>query len=464
MVNKYRVKLNMLDALSKSLRNIVKTVKGSSLIDEETVNNMIEQLENALFESDINVDLVLSMIENVRTYALKEKLPPAVSRSDYIVKVIHDELINLLGRRMVEWNPDPTKTNILIFIGIQGSGKTTSISKASLYWKRRGMTPAVIGADTFRPGAYSQLTQMLEKYNIEVYGEEKPKKDSASIVKNGLKYYEEKTKTKPNIILIDTSGRHKEEKSLLKEMKKIVSTASPDEIILVIDGTIGQNAFKQAEAFNVTTKIGSIIVTKMDGSAKGGGALSAVSATGSKIKYLGTGEKIEDFEKFDPERFVERLLGMGDLKGILEKVTTAGLLDQQEDMMEAFKKGKMNLKLYKSQMSQMKNMGNLSKLASMIPGMGAAGSITPGMEKTSKDTMKKFNAILNSMTEEELNSYHPSKTLKLSRRERIASGSGTDVHNIQELLKNFETTQSIMKKMRKTRGKDKMLSGLKGMF
>lgn len=452
----------MLDSLSSSLRGIVKKVRGQSLIDEKQVNEMIEELETALIESDVNVDLVLHMTERVREQALQEKLPPAVSRTDFIIKVIHDEMINLLGKKHVDWNPDPSRLNKLMFIGVQGSGKTTTIAKAALYWKRRGMVPAIIGADTFRPGAFAQLEQLVATFGVEVFGSEKPKNDSKKIVKEGLEYFATKTKTVPNMILIDTSGRHKEESGLLKEMENIAKAASPDEIVLVIDGTIGQNAFRQAEAFNKSTKIGSIIVTKMDGSAKGGGALSAVSATNSKIRYLGTGEKVEDFEKFDPERFVERLLGMGDLKGILERVQTAGLLDQSEDAMEAFKKGKMNLQLYRTYMKQMSNMGNMGKILSMLPGMG--GSITPGMEKTSKEMLNKFSSLLDSMTEEELESYHPSKTLKLSRRERVSHGSGNPVQNIQELLKNFETTQVFMKKMRKTRGKDKMLSGLGNMF
>ena len=452
----------MLDSLSSSLRSIVKKVKGSSLIDEKQVNSMIEELESALIESDVNVDLVLSMTERVRELALQEKLPPAVARTDFIIKVIHDEMINLLGKKHVDWNPDPSKMNKLMFIGVQGSGKTTVIAKAALYWKRRGMVPAIIGADTFRPGAFSQLQQLVTNHGIEVFGSEKPKNDSNKIVKDGLEYFSKEAKTVPNMILIDTSGRHKEEKGLLKEMENIAKAASPDEIVLVIDGTIGQKAFDQAEAFNKSTKIGSIVVTKMDGSAKGGGALSAVSATNSKIRYLGTGEKIEDFEKFDPERFVERLLGMGDLKGIIERVTTAGLLDQNEDAIEAFKKGKMNLQLYRTYMKQMSNMGNMSKILSMLPGMG--GNITPGMEKTSKEMLAKFSAVLDSMTQEELESFHPTKTLKLSRRERISYGSGTSIQTIQELLKNYETTQVFMKKMRKTRGKDKMLSGFGNMM
>ncbi|MHA2365403.1 MAG: signal recognition particle receptor subunit alpha [Candidatus Hodarchaeales archaeon] len=453
----------MLDSLSTSLRKIVKKIRGTSLIDEAQVSELVEDLETALIESDVNVDLVLHMTQQVRARALEEKLSPMISRTDYVVKIIHDELIDLLGKRHYAWTPKSTEINVLMFIGIQGSGKTTTIGKAALYWKRRGMYPGVICADTFRPGAYNQLNQLLEPYEIEVYGEPKSKHDATKISREGIKYFKEKSKKKPNIIFIDTSGRHKEEKGLLKEMKQIAKTSSPDEIVLVIDGTIGQNAYLQAEEFNKTTQIGSIIVTKMDGSAKGGGALSAVAATGSKIRYLGTGEKIEDFEKFDPERFVERLLGMGDLKGILERVTTAGLLDQQEDMMEAFKKGKMNLQLYKTQMKQMSNMGNIGKLLSMFPGMGGA-KIPQGMEKQSKENMRRFEAIMNSMTQEELTSYHPNKTLKVSRRDRIARGSGTQVQDIQLLLKQFEMTQNMIKRMRKQRGKEKMFQNFGGGF
>ena len=406
--------------------------------------------------------MVLQLTETIRTRALEDKLSAAVSRTDYVIKIIHDELINLLGARHYPWTPKATEVNTLMFIGIQGSGKTTTIAKAALYWKRRGMTPGVICADSFRPGAYVQLKQLLEHHDIEVYGEAKSKKDATRLVKDGLKHYEEKTKKKPNLIFVDTSGRHREEKGLLKEMKQIAKAASPDEIVLVIDGTIGQNAYQQAEEFNKATKVGSIIVTKLDGSAKGGGALSAASATGSKIRYLGTGEKIEDFEKFDPERFVERLLGMGDLKGILERVTTAGLLDQQEEMIEAFKKGKMNLKLYQAQMKQMSNMGNMGKLLSMIPGMG--GKLPQGSEKQSKETMLRFDAIMSSMTQVELTSYRPHKDLKLTRRERIAKGSGTEVQDIQLLLKQFDLTQNMIKRMRKQRGKEKIFQNFQGLM
>ena len=450
----------MLDSLSNSLRGIIKKVRGISIIDEEKVNNLLDELQAALIEADVNVDMAVSMVERVREEALKDKIAPGVSRTDYVIKIIHDELINLLGKKNYPWDPNPDKINVLMFIGVQGSGKTTAIVKSALYWKRRGLNPGVIGADTFRPGAYTQLKQQLDPHNIEVYGEEKPKKDSEKIAEEGLKYFKEKTKV--NVVLIDTSGRHKEEKGLLKEMERIAKKVNPDEVVLIIDATIGQNAYAQADAFNVSTKIGSIIVTKMDGSARGGGAISAVAATGTKIRYIGTGEKIEDFEQFDPERFVERILGMGDIKGIIERVTNAGLLDQPEDIMEAFKKGKMNLRIWKVQMQSVTKMGNIGKLLSMLPGMGTA-SLPAGAEQQSKESIRKNLAMLNSMTAEELEDYHPAKLLKQSRRERIARGSGTDVQGVQTLLKQYEAVITTMKRMRKDRTKGGMLSKMGGM-
>lgn len=450
----------MLDNFSNSLRNITKKIRGLPIVDEEKINDLLDELERALVEADVNIELALTMVETVREKALTDKIAPGISRQDYVIKLIHDELINLLGKKNYPWTPDPNKLNILMFIGVQGSGKTTTIAKASLYWKRRGLNPGVIGADTFRPGAFVQLKQQLEPHGIEVFGSEKPKKDSDKIASDGLKHFKENTKC--NIIFIDTSGRHKEEKGLLKEMKKIAKKVSPDEIVLVIDGTMGQNAFSQADAFNATTKIGSIIVTKLDGSARGGGAISAVAATGSKIRYIGTGEKIEDFERFEPERFVERILGMGDLKGILERVTNAGLFDQPEDILEAFKKGKMSLRIWRNQMKSVGNMGSMGKIMSMLPGMGSA-NLPPGFEQQSKANIAKSLAITNSMTREELDDMHPAKILKQSRRERIAKGSGTTVQDVQAVLKQYEATVGAIRRMRKNRGKDKMFGGMGGL-
>ncbi|MFW9930128.1 MAG: signal recognition particle receptor subunit alpha, partial [Candidatus Thorarchaeota archaeon] len=436
-------------------KNVIKSIRKITIVDLDKVNELLDDLQTALIEADVNIELAISMIERVKEHALNDKIAPGISRTEYVIKIIDDELISLLGKRNFPWDPDLNKLNKLMFVGIQGSGKTTTIAKAALYWKRRGLNPGVIGADTFRPGAYKQLKQLLDPYEIEVYGEEKPKDDSDKIAEKGIKYFSENSKV--NVVFIDTSGRHKEEKGLLKEMERIAKKVKPDEIVLVIDATMGQNAFKQADAFNASTGIGSIIISKMDGSARGGGALSATAATGSKIRYIGTGEKIEDFERFEPKRFVERLLGMGDIQGIIEKVTNAGLFNQSDDVMEAFKKGKMNLKLWKSQMMSLSKMGSMGKLLSMLPGMGS--NLPPGFDQMSKESMKRIISITNSMTAEELDNEHPMKLLKQSRRERIAKGAGLSPKDVQEVLKQYEVTVNAMRRFRKDRGKGKGLMG-----
>ena len=426
------------------------------IIDEGRAEEVLEDLRNALIEADVNIDLAIAMLAKVRKRTLEDKLAPGISRADYVIKTLHDELVELLGRRSFPWEPDPNKMNVAMFVGIQGSGKTTTIAKAALYWKRRGLNPAVICADTFRPGAFVQLRQLLTPYSIEVFGEEKQKLESHKVAEIGLKQFRDKGGH--HIVFVDTSGRHKEEKGLLKEMERISRAVVPDEIVLVLDATVGQNAYAQADAFNAATRIGSIILTKMDGSARGGGAISAVAATGSKIRYIGTGEKIEEFERFDPDRFVERILGMGDLKGIIERVTNAGLLDQSEDMIEAFKRGKMTIRIWKTQLESVGKLGSLSKVLSMIPGVGS--NLPPGFEQTGKENIKRIVALTNSMTEEELDDDHPRKLLKQSRRERIARGSGTTQQDVQSLLTQFDATLAAMKRIRKDRNRGK--GGLPG--
>jgi len=433
-------------SLSVSLRSLVKRLRGLPVVDEKTIKLAIADLRRSLLTADVKVSLVEEMVSRVERRALTEKIAPGISRTDFVIKILHDELITLLGKKPQRLRLDPLKVNKIMLIGIQGSGKTTSLSKMAVHLQKRAFNVGVIGADTFRPGAYLQLKQMLDPYGIEVYGYEKPGKSAVKVVKEGLKHFSENKKI--NVILIDTSGRHKEEKELLKEMKDISKKAKPDEIILVIDGTIGQRAYEQSEAFNSTVKAGSIILTKLDGSAKGGGAISAVAATGSKIRYTTNGEKIEDMREFEPTRFVESLLGMGDLKGILQRVAEAGLMEDQDELEKAMKKGKMTLKLYKMQMEKISKMSSLGKFLSMIPGAGSG--LPPGFEKQSKENMRKFTGICNSMTEEELEN---SSIIKASRIKRIAKGSGTTTQDVRMLLKQYEMTQNMLKKFKSSRRK-----------
>lgn len=441
----------MASALGSSLRNIIKKIRRAGLVDKQLVQEIMVDLQRALLMADVEVDLALEMTERVKEHALDDDVAPGVSRRDYMIKLIYDEITNLLGRRHQPLLLDPGKQNILLLVGIQGSGKTTSISKLARYYQKRGFKMGVIAGDTFRPGAYDQLSQLVEPLQVPIFGEPDEKK-SLKVVTRGLKHFQKDKNT--NLILVDTAGRHKEETSLLKEMRQIATKISPTEIILVIDGTIGQVARKQAQAFHSATDIGSIILTKLDGSAKGGGAISAVAATGAKIRFIGDGERVEDFREFDPNKYVSEILGMPDITSIVERVADAGLMIDDDELMMAFKKGKITLRHLKLQMDQMENVGSLGKVLGMIPGFGQ--NMPPGFEAMGKENIRKFRAIFAAMTDEELDN---SRILNASRRERIARGSGTTVDDVRLLLKQHKMTQKMLKQYRGSRGKRQMLPG-----
>jgi len=329
----------------------------------------------------------------------------------------------------------------MMLVGIQGSGKTTAAAKLARYFQKRGLKPALICADTYRPGAYAQLQQMANRINVSLYGELKAQ-DPVKIAINGLKQFNDR-----DVIIIDTAGRHKEEQELIKEMMMLEKSIRPDEVMLVIDGTIGQQAMTQAKAFNEATPIGSILVTKLDGSARGGGALSAVAATGAPIKFISTGEKIEDIEPFIPSRFVGRLLGMGDLETLIEKVREAEV-KVPEKKAKAILSGKFTLTDMYEQFEAMKGMGPFRKLLKMLPGMSY--DIPEDMLNMAEDRLEKWRVIIQSMTPEEKNN---PKTFNASRIRRVARGSGTSEKEVKELLKQY----SIMRRMLKTLRRKKKL-------
>ncbi len=422
-------------------------IRGAPIVDKKLIDELIQDLEDALISGDVNLDLVFNVTKEVRQKALKDEIPMGVSRRDYTLKVIYDELAKLLGKRYEPLRLNPNETSILMFIGIQGSGKTTSIGKVANYFQKRGYKIGVIGADTFRPGALAQLQQYLEPIKIEVYGDEKEKK-TTNIIKNGLKHFKEKKNI--NLILIDTTGRHKEETALMREMQDISKIAKPSEIILVVDATIGQQAQAQADAFNRATPLGSIILTKMDGSAKGGGAISAVAITGAKIRFYGDGEKIQDLEEFNPTRFVGSLLGMGDLEGLINSVNEAFDLKDTAELRDAFKKGKLTLRHFKIQMESASKQSSIGKMVSKIPGVGSILGKQPNIEEEGQRNMKRFIAICSSMTDDELDN---ARMIKGKRIQRIAKGSGTSPQEVKLLLQQFNTMTKQLKMMRKMRGR-----------
>jgi len=426
-----------LDHLGSSLYEALKKVFRASVVDEATVKELVHDVQKALLQADVNVKLVLDISKRIEERALKEKVPPGISRREHVIKVVYEELTRFLGDKPAPMKMEPGKRRIMMLVGIQGSGKTTAAAKLARYFQKRGLKPAVICADTFRPGAYAQLQQLANRINVPLYGDLKTK-DPVKIVTEGLKQFSEK-----DMVIVDTSGRHKEEQELIKEMKMLERSIRPDEVMLVIDGTIGQQALAQAKAFNEATPIGSILVTKLDGSARGGGALSAVAATGAPIKFIGTGEKTEDVEAFVPSRFVGRLLGMGDLETLLEKVREAEIT-VPEKKAKAILSGKFTLTDMYEQFEAMKGMGTFKKLMNLIPGMSY--KIPDEMLNTAEGRLEKWRVIIQSMTPGEKDN---PKVFNASRMKRVARGSGTNEKEVKELLKQYVMMRRMLKTMRR---------------
>ncbi len=427
----------VLDRLGSSLNTALKKIFKAPVMDEKTVKELVRDIQRALLQADVNVKLVLEVSKRIEERALKEKVPPGVSRREHIVKVVYEELTRFLGEKAASLKIEPGKRMVLMLVGIQGSGKTTASGKLAKYFQKRGLKTALVCTDTYRPGAYDQLKQLAGRANIPVYGEPKEKK-SEKIALRGLKQFKDY-----DVVIVDTAGRHKEEKGLINEMKRLEKTIKPDEAILVIDGTIGQQAAVQARALHEATPIGSILVSKLDGSARGGGALSAVAAIGAPIKFISAGEKLGDIEPFVPSRFVGRLLGMGDLQSLVDKVRDAEV-KVPEKKVRAFLSGKFTLTDMYEQFESMKKMGPLKGLLKMIPGMSY--NIPDEQMNMAEDALKRWRVIIQSMTPKER---EKPKILSSSRIRRVARGSGTTEKEVKELIKQYNNMRKMMKTFRR---------------
>ncbi|MGD6934681.1 MAG: signal recognition particle protein Srp54 [Candidatus Bathyarchaeia archaeon] len=436
-----------LDRLGSSLTNAIKKLFKAGVVDEAAVKELVRDIQRALLQSDVNVQLVLEISKRIEERALKENVPPGISRREHVIKVVYEELTRFVGDKPVPLKVEPGKRKIIMLVGIQGSGKTTHAAKLARYYQKRGFKPGLIAADTFRPGAVAQLMQLGSRINIPVFGDVKAK-DPVKVVREGLKAYTDK-----DLIIVDTAGRHKEEKDLIKEMKDLEKNIHPDDVIMVIDGTIGQQALIQAKTFHEATPIGAIIVTKLDGSSRGGGALSAVAATGAPIVFIGTGEKIEDIESFVPSRFVGRLLGMGDLETLLEKVHDAEVKVPQKKAKEILS-GKFTLTDMYEQFSAVKNMGPFGKVLKMLPGMSY--DVPDDMLNQAEGRLDKWRVIIQSMTPDEKEN---PKLLNSSRARRIARGSGTTEKDVKELIKQYFMMRKMLKMFKR---KKKLPFGLGG--
>ncbi|MDI6806064.1 MAG: signal recognition particle protein Srp54 [Candidatus Bathyarchaeia archaeon] len=426
-----------LERLGSTLYEALKKIFRASIVDEAAVKELVRDVQRALLQADVNVQLVLHISKRIEERALKEQLPQGISRREHVIKVVYEELTRFLGEKPVPIKVEPRKKFTIMLVGIQGSGKTTAAVKLARYFQKRGFKPALICADTYRPGAYAQLEQLANRINVPLYGDVKAK-DPVKIALEGIKQFNDK-----EVIIIDTAGRHKEEQELIKEMKMLERNIKPDEVMLVIDGTIGQQAMVQAKAFNEATPIGSIIVTKLDGSARGGGALSAVAATGAPIKFISTGEKVEDIEPFVPSRFVGRLLGMGDLETLLERVREAEIR-VPEKKAKAILSGKFTLTDMYEQFEAMKGTGPFRKLLKMLPGMSY--DIPEDALNMAEDRLEKWRVMIQSMTPEERDD---PKKFNASRVRRVARGSGTSEKEVKELIKQYFLMRRMLKSLRR---------------
>ncbi|HEY6165417.1 MAG TPA: signal recognition particle receptor subunit alpha [Nitrososphaeraceae archaeon] len=438
----------MLDTLRTGLRSALKKIVGATDINEELIDSICKDVQRSLLQSDVNVKLVISITKNLKERAINEKPPKGLSRKDHIITILYSELAMLLGYsgetiKIVEKSREsddkvisfkPGKQNIILMLGIQGSGKTTVTAKLARWLTRHGYRVGVIGADTWRPGALTQLKMNCSRINVDVYGEEQ-NKDAVGIVTDGLEYFRHEG---IDIIVIDTAGRHKEETSLLAEMNSMYKVVKPDLVLLVIDGTIGQQAYSQAKAFHDAASVGGIIITKLDGTAKGGGALASAAATSSRVMFIGTGERIDDLEQFSPTRFVGKLLGMGDIKALLEMAKSLEL-QADENQTKRLLSGKISIEDFYAQMENVGKMGFRNVIDS-LPGL--SGMIKEDDLDVLQGKMEKWRFIIQSMTRKEKKD---PDLINDSRRKRIARGAGITEHDIKDLIKQYNNSKTMMK-------------------
>lgn len=427
----------MFENLTEKLENAIGKIKGYGKITEDNISEAMKEVRLALLEADVNYKVVKEFTNRVKEKALGEEVKKSLKPGDVFLKILKDELLALLGDEKSELNL-ASNPSIIMLVGLQGSGKTTTIGKlGNLLRKKKGKKPIFIAADVYRPAAIDQLKTLGKELNIEVYSE--GQKDAVKIVQNGIKYAKDNNY---DLILIDTAGRLHIDEKLMEELKNINESVNPNEIILIIDAMIGQDAINVINGFNDKLPLTGTILTKMDGDTKGGVAICAKHLTGVPIKFIGTSEKLDGLDEFNPDRMVSRILGNGDIMSIIEKAES--VIDEKEAMgtVKKLQQGKFDLEDFLSQLKQIKKLGPLENLLKLIP-----GARKMGLNNVSIDP-KQFSgieAIIQSMTPKERK--NPS-IIKASRKQRIAKGSGSSVQDVNKLLSQFEQMQKMMKMMK----------------
>lgn len=441
----------VLEKLSSSLKDTLHKIAKAVFVDDTLLNELVKDIQRALLQADVNVKLVLDLTNTIKERAKKEESPKGLTKKEHLIKIVYDELVKFLGGEKHELNLEQSPS-IILLVGLYGSGKTTSAGKIAKYYVKRGKKVALLGLDVHRTAAMQQLEQIGNSIHVPVMVEH-TKKDAVSIINKFRQQF-----SSYDMLIVDSSGRDALSQDLITEISDVKHELNPKEILLVISADIGQAAQKQAQTFHDSLGITGVVVTKMDGTAKGGGALTACSVTQAPIVFIGTGEKVDDLELFNPKGFVGRILGMGDIEALLEKAKEAISEEEAKDLEKKLFKGEFTLIDLYEQMEAMKKMGPLSKIVEMIPGFGQV-KMPKEMLDVQEENLKKWKHAMNSMTKKELEN---PEIIDSNRITRISSGSGILTNDIRDLIKQYRQGKKMLKMLKGTKSPEVLMKKFKG--
>ncbi len=437
------------EGLSSKLQDITKRLRGKARITESDLKEMLREVKLALLEADVNYMIVKEFIASVQEKALGQDVLKSLTPGQQVIKIVKDELVELLGGTESKINFTPNPPTVIMLVGLQGSGKTTTAGKLANLLRKQGKKPLLVACDVYRPAAIKQLQVVGAQLNIPVFANEQSK-DVVHIAKQAMSTAMSKLN---DVVILDTAGRLHIDEELMQELKNVKANVKPHEILLVVDSMTGQDAVNVAKSFNENLGIDGVVLTKLDGDTRGGAALSVKKVTGRPIKFAAIGEKLSDIEVFHPDRMAQRILGMGDVLSIIEKAEESFDLEEAEKIEKQLKKKEFDLDDYLTQLRQIKKMGSFSSLLKLVPGMNQLKDV-----KIDDKEFVRIEAMICSMTKAERKN---PKLLNGSRRVRIAKGSGTSVQEINKFMKSFEMTQKMMKQMQNNKGgMKKMMKGM----
>ena len=440
------------EGLSSRLQEITKKLRGKARITDSDLKEMLREVKLALLEADVNYKIVKEFISSIQEKALGQDVMKSLTPGQQVIKIVKDEMVELLGGTESKINFTSNPPTVIMLVGLQGSGKTTTAGKLANLLRKQGKKPLLVACDVYRPAAIKQLQVVGAQLNIPVYSNETTK-DVVRIAKQGIETAISKLN---DVVILDTAGRLHIDDELMQELKNVKTSVRPHEILLVVDSMTGQDAVNIAQSFNEAVGIDGVVLTKLDGDTRGGAALSVKKVTGKPIKFAATGEKLSDIEVFNPERMTSRILGMGDVLSIIEKAEEAISQEDAEKLEKQLRKDELDLDDYLAQIRQVKKMGSLSSILKMLPGMNKIKDLNIDDKE-----FDKVEAIICSMTPQEKRN---TKLLNGSRRMRIAKGSGTTVQDVNKFMKSFEMTQKMMKQMKSNKGgMKKMMKNIENM-